>query len=125
MTRSAFAFVLVASISTAVACSTETPASVPEPSTEVVETSDPATLSPATSAEGRIRYWENVCLVPRERLEELENRLGMQFQGQPVSPDGLAFWSPDGTSVTFSQNDDANVRIPCDSELRARIESVL
>jgi hypothetical protein len=54
---------------------------------------------------------DGTCVVPAARLEELEDRLGAEFE------ESLLAWSSDGTYVAF--------RIPCDDALRARIESML
>ena len=117
MTRLAFAFAFVVGIGMTGGCGTETLPPVAEPSTENIATAEPETL-----AEEQVGTLDSFCVVPRARFEELQDRLGIQFG---VDERWLAVWSPDGTRVRFSPNDDTRVRIPCDSELRARIESLL
>ena len=116
MTRPAPAFAFVVGIGMTGGCGTETLPPVAEPSTESV-----AIAEPATPAEAHIGTLDGFCVVPRTRFEERQDRFGIQFwDGRRV-----AVWSPDGNWVRFDPDEGTRVRMPCDSELRARMESVL
>ena len=116
MRRLVLAVGFMVAIGMIAACGTETLPPVEEPSAE--ELNQPL-VQPDTSDEQRLWTLNGDCVVPRSRFAE------------------LVVWSPDGNRTVFrpsaaeevrtirrSPDGDYIMMIPCDEELRARIESM-